>query len=100
MLLALGFGFSAWAVYLAGLTSIHGSLATDTVLTEFHRYGFAWFLACSFLVVWLAILICWLKNAMAASSRILTAVIAILISWFGTQTHDVLFMTLQVSFPV
>lgn len=99
MLGTLGFGFSAWAVFLAGLAAIHGALSTqNSYITEFDSFAFGWLLACSFLVLWVAIMLCWLRGTMASASRVLTPIIAILISWFGIKTQDVLKLLLIVRF--
>lgn len=96
MLGTLGFGFSAWAVCLSGITSVHMALAHQKTLAEFDGFAFAWLVVCAFLVLWVAILICWLKRVMATTSRILTPLIAVLISWLGVNAHEVLHLTLKV----
>lgn len=91
MLGTLGFGFSAWAVFLAGLAAIHGAVSTqNSYIAEFDSFAFGWLLAVVFLVVWIAIMLCWLRGTMPSSSRVLTPIIAILISWFGIKTQDIL----------
>lgn len=91
MLGTLGFGFSAWAVYLAGLAAIHGAVSTqNSNIAEFDSFSFGWLLAVAFLVVWVAIMLCWLRGKMPSASRVLTPIIAILISWFGVKTQDIL----------
>ena len=97
MLGTLGFGFSAWAVYLAGLAAIHGAISTqNSYIAEFDSFSFGWLLAVAFLVVWVAIMLCSLRGKMTSASRVLTPIIAILISWFGVKTQDILKLLLIV----
>jgi hypothetical protein len=97
MLGVLGFGFSAWAVFLGGLSATHFELASaNDIIVVFDTFSFSWFLACGFLLLWLAIMVSWRWGVMSTVSRVLTPIIAIFLAWYGIKVQDLLKLLLIV----